>query len=199
MLAKVETFEPFSDEYLEDPYAFYSPLRKSAPVLFIPGLKYWVVTRYEDVRWIFQNPAIFSASNADPIRPVCPAATDELRRGGSSPNADQYAPANSYQGPRSGQCSVYPGPTSMEAFIRRPTRDFRDELLIKHRADLIKDFVWSLPARVLFRILGIPDEDLGMIKEGSSSRLLFMFGIQPTTNRGYWPAILLDFGLTPRI
>lgn len=180
MPTKVETFKPFSDEYLEDPYAFFSPLRKSAPVLFVPGLKYWVVTRYDDVRWIFQNPAIFSASNAlDPIRPVCPVATDELRRGGFSPvptltNTD---PPVHTRARRLANAAFTPGRVaSMEAFVRRLTLDFVDELLVKRNADLIKDFAWSLPARVLCRILGIPDEDIGLIKQGSSSRLLFMFG-----------------------
>jgi len=47
------------------------------------------------------------------------------------------------------------------------------------RADLVRDFAWELPAQVIFRVLGVPNEDVARIKAGSESRLLFMFG-RPT-------------------
>src|SRR4051794_24845877 len=45
--------------------------------------------------------------------------------------------------------------------------------------DLVRDLAWELPALVLFRMLGIPDEDLDRVKGGSGHRLLMLWG-QPT-------------------
>lgn len=35
---------------------------------------------------------------------------------------------------------------------------------------------WDLPALVIFRVLGIPDEDVARVKAGADSRLLLMWG-----------------------
>jgi cytochrome P450 len=44
------------------------------------------------------------------------------------------------------------------------------------RADLVRDLAWDLPALVIFRVLGIPDEDVARVKAGADSRLLLMWG-----------------------
>src|SRR5262249_53647559 len=53
---------------------------------------------------------------------------------------------------------------------------FCTERLRDGRADMVKDFAWALPALVLFRILGVPDNEVPRVKEGSWSRILFIYG-----------------------
>jgi cytochrome P450 len=53
---------------------------------------------------------------------------------------------------------------------------FCAERLRDGRADLVRDLAWELPALVLFRILGVPDEDVTRVKAGSWSRILFVYG-----------------------
>ena len=67
----------------------------------------------------------------------------------------------------------------MEPFVRDLTVHFIAQRLSSGRADLVRDFAWELPARVIFRVLGVPDEDVAQVKAGSENRLLFMFG-RPT-------------------
>lgn len=45
---------------LSDPYSFYRQLREHCPVYQIPGLGIWMVTRFEDVRWLLTHPELFS-------------------------------------------------------------------------------------------------------------------------------------------
>ena len=59
-----ERFDPFSESYLSDPYEFLAEARAATPVFYSARLKYWVITRYHDIRQIFENPRLFSASNA---------------------------------------------------------------------------------------------------------------------------------------
>src|SRR6266404_1656879 len=81
-----EHFDPFCDPYLADPYPFFVKARTATPVFYSPDLDYWVVTRYHDIRQIFQTPKLFSAANAlAPIQPVCPAAARELAEGNFRP------------------------------------------------------------------------------------------------------------------
>jgi cytochrome P450 len=67
----------------------------------------------------------------------------------------------------------------MEQFIRDLTVRFVSDRLASGRADLIRDLAWELPALVIFRVLGIPDDDVARVKAGAESRLLFMWG-RPT-------------------
>jgi cytochrome P450 len=77
-----EHFDPFHDPYLADPYPFFAEAQAAAPVFYSPLLDYWVVTRYHDIRQVFQTPQRFSAVNAlAPIQPICPAAGHVLTEG----------------------------------------------------------------------------------------------------------------------
>jgi cytochrome P450 len=67
----------------------------------------------------------------------------------------------------------------MEPFIRELTVRFVTERLSRGQADLVRDLAWELPALVIFRVLGIPVDDVARVKAGAESRLLFMWG-RPT-------------------
>jgi cytochrome P450 len=64
----------------------------------------------------------------------------------------------------------------MEPFIRELTSRFVEEHLSSGRADLVRDLAWELPALVIIRVLGIPDEDVARVKAGAESRPLLMWG-----------------------
>jgi len=81
-----ERFDPFHDPYLADPYPFFAEAQRVTPVFYSPLLDYWVVTRYHDIRQVFQTPHLFSAVNAlAPIQPICPAAGHILTAGDFRP------------------------------------------------------------------------------------------------------------------
>ena len=60
--------------------------------------------------------------------------------------------------------------------MRELTAESVEKRLSSGRADLIRDLAWDLPALVIFRVLGIPDEDVARVKAGAESRLLLMWG-----------------------
>ena len=176
-------FDPFSDSYLADPYPFYAEARQTSPVFYDAKLNYWMVTRYRDIRHIFQTPKQFSAVNAlDALQPPCPAAVQELSAGGFRPiptltNTDPPAHTRAR---RLANVAFTPRRVAMmESFVRELTVQFITERLSSGQADLVRDFAWELPARVIFRVLGVPDADVERVKAGSGSRLLFQFG-RPT-------------------
>ena len=179
-------FDPFRDPYLADPYQFFAEARAASPVFYSPELNYWIVTRYVDVRHVFQTPKLFSAANAlSPIKPLCPAAQTILSQGrfSADPVLTNSDPPAHTRVRRLANIAFTPRRVAaMESFIREITARLTREHFVNGRADLIRDLAWELPALVIFRVLGVPDHDVPRVKAGAESRLLFMFG-HPSTEQ----------------
>jgi cytochrome P450 len=173
-------FDPFHDPYLADPYPFFAQARAATPVFYSPDLDYWVVTRYQDIRHIFQTPRLFSAANTlAPLQPICPAAVRLLDEGGFRPipTLTNIDPPGHSRVRRLTNVAFTPRRVAaMEPFVRELTMRFLKERLSSGRADLVRDLAWDLPALVIFRVLGIPDDDVPPVKAGAESRLLLMWG-----------------------
>src|SRR5258708_32605104 len=179
-------FDPFRDPYLADPYQFFAEARAASPVFYSPELDYWIVTRYVDVRHVFQTPKLFSAANAlSPIKPVCAQAQTILSQGrfSADPVLTNSDPPAHTRVRRLANIAFTPRRVAaMESFIRELAARFTRERFVNGRVDLIHDLAWELPAPVIFRVLGVPDHDVPRVKAGAESRLLFMFG-HPSTEQ----------------
>ena len=55
-------FVPDDPALAENPYPVYARLRREVPVMHLPGLDMWVVSRYQDVVRILRDPATFSSA-----------------------------------------------------------------------------------------------------------------------------------------
>src|SRR5271168_3702844 len=176
-------FDPLSPEYLADPYPFLADAAAAAPAFYCETISHWVVTRYHDIRHIFRTPALFSAANVHaPLRPICPMAAKALDEGGfkSVPTlANADPPAHTRVRKIANVAFTPKRVAEMEPFVRDLTVRFCEERLRDGRADIVRDLAWALPALVLFRILGVPDDEVPRVKEGSWSRILLIYG-QPS-------------------
>jgi cytochrome P450 len=50
------------EELEHDPYPIYARLRDEEPVSWVPAVQLWLVTRYEDVRFVGHSPEVFTAA-----------------------------------------------------------------------------------------------------------------------------------------
>jgi cytochrome P450 len=179
-LGIADRFDPFSAEYLADPYAILHQARDAAPAFYSANLDHWVVTRYPDVRHILRTAAGFSAVNAlEPFTKLCPRATALLKEGGYAavPALTNLDPPGHARHRRLVNIAFTPKRiAALEPFIRDVARRFCEERFREGRADMIDDLAWALPVLVLFRILGLPESDLVRVKEGARHRGLVLFG-----------------------
>lgn len=51
-------------DFAEDPYPTYARLRAEDPVAFVPDLKMYLVTRYDDVRHVLADPATYTTDSS---------------------------------------------------------------------------------------------------------------------------------------
>ena len=173
-------FNPFSAEYLADPYPILTDVREAAPVFYSADLGHWVITRYSDVRQVFRTSASFSAVNAlEPLTRLCPGATAVLKDGGYAvtPSLTNLDPPGHARQRRLVNVAFTPKRIeALEPFIRDVAGRFCDDRFQDGRADMIGDLAWALPVLVLFHILGLPESDLVRVKEGARYRGVVIFG-----------------------
>jgi cytochrome P450 len=175
-------FDPFAPAFLADPYPWFRRYREEHPVFYAPALDYWVISRYHDVRTALRDNATYSAANTlAPILPPCPRAVAALREGGlrSVPTLTNADPPAHTRARRISNAGFTPRLVAhLEGYIRALAARLIEERLCGGRADIVRALTWELPALVILKVLGVPDEDVPRVKAWGGNRLLFMFGRQ---------------------
>lgn len=172
-----EGFQPW---YAPELHAALEARRQREPVFWCEAIGYWVLTRHADIAAVLQDGERFSSQNTTrPVTPMHPDAQKILRDGG-------YAPTGSHSSLDGAVHRRIRGLTSqvlnLRAFIALEPhiRQLVDEALDRLEAqsspvDLLRDFAYELPAQVVFRILGIPQEDIPAVKQWAGARSVIDF------------------------
>jgi cytochrome P450 len=174
-------FTPFSERYVEYPYAWLELKRENEPIFFAEKLGYVVVTRLEDVEAIFRNPEVFSSTNVqNPVFPICKEAAEIL-------SADDYNPVAVMSNRplpdhtrirKHTQAGFSPRRMQvLEPVVRKRAEKLIDDMLAKGQpAEWISAVGNPLPAETIFRLLGFPESDDEQLKEWTNNRLEFTWG-----------------------
>ncbi|MEZ5766881.1 MAG: cytochrome P450 [Paracoccaceae bacterium] len=168
-------FDPFD---LNTPHALWKEFREEQPIFFHEPSGYWVVSRYDDVKAIFDDWKTFSSENAQkPMRPMSEEGKRILKEGGFTAYSGLTA-------------RVPPDHTRIRkiaqgAFGPRRFKSIEPqiEVIVKEHLDLLEEagkggavvnfweiVAFPVPAHVLFTLMGIPDADVPKIKQYGASR-----------------------------
>ncbi|WNV82940.1 cytochrome P450/oxidoreductase [Umezawaea sp. Da 62-37] len=176
-------FDPFGPEYLSDPPGCLRWSRDDEPVFYSPALGYWVVTRYEDVKAVFRDNALFSPSIAlEKITSVSAEATAVLEAHGyamARTLVNEDEPAHM---PRRRALMAPFSPAELvhhEPMVRRLTREHIDRFVDSGRADLVDEMLWEVPLTVALHFLGVPPEDMATMRRYSIAHTVNTWG-RPT-------------------
>jgi cytochrome P450 len=156
----------------EDPFDYYDALLSQAPVYFMKEIGAYVVSKYEDIRYVVAHPEIWSIDmSALPQAQLIktPAARKLLEEEGfprdtrlttDPPVHTQY------------RMAVHKAFTpqrvkSHAAFIQSAVDDLTREMAQTGQCEFMRQFAWRLPMLVITRLLGVPYEDADTIKHWS--------------------------------
>lgn len=174
-------FDPFSADYLADPYRVYAALHREQPVFYDATLGYWVLTRYADIKAVLKDHESFSSRNStDPFTPISDETKRIFQQGGYAMqrvllNAD--APTHTRI-----RRHVYAAFTpqrvaTLESRIRQLCHSFIARMATHSGpVDIIAEMIYELPAQVIFLLIGMEHDEVPAIKSGSESRVLFTWG-----------------------
>jgi cytochrome P450 len=175
--------KPPSMTYDDDMFAGIAEARRVQPVFYSPETGHWIVTRYADVVSTFMDSDRFSARNAAvPVSPVHPEARAILDAGGFSPEPT----ISNTDAPKHTRLRNAFSPQLNPGVARRLDAAIRDivaadlaKLEGRQQIDLLADFAYELPARVMFLLLGIPEEEVPLVKQLAVGR--FQIDFAPST------------------
>jgi cytochrome P450 len=170
-------FSTFSPEIAADPYPTYAKLRELGRVLWmpafgggarrpppdegVPGL--WLVTSYDDCMAILRDDRV----SADPMRSELFGTVMKAMLGDDTPALRLLANLLLFMDPPDhtrlrGLVSGAFTPRrvrDLEPYMRRVVDDLLDRALSAGGMEVIEEFAYLLPVRVICELLGVPEDD----------------------------------------
>ncbi|MCW0216418.1 MAG: cytochrome P450/oxidoreductase [Pseudonocardia sp.] len=178
--ARAAAFDPFGDDYQADPPASLRWSRDEEPVFYSPELGYWVVTRFDDVRAVFRDNALFSPSIAlEKITPVCAEAVATLARHGYAMDRTLVNEDEPAHMPRRRALMGPFAPAELahhEPMVRRLAREYVDRFVDRGEADLVDEMFWEVTLTVALEFLGVPEEDMPTLRKYSIAHTVNTWG-----------------------
>lgn len=161
-------YNPFDPRFLQDPHAFFRRARAEAPVCYNPVFKMWLVTGYDEVVKVCEDPTVFSSKNkVDPPASVLPEVLTILNEEGY-PVAQQLFNSDP---PDHGKIrSLLTQGLSrarmkaQEPSMRKLAEDTVDQFEGAGEADLRDAYTFPVPLSAILDLLGAPREDHAQIK-----------------------------------
>ncbi|MGH7746888.1 MAG: cytochrome P450, partial [Candidatus Dormibacteria bacterium] len=171
-------FDPLSDDFLVDPYPELARVRDAAPVFFAPVLDRWVVTRYEEIEQVLQDPGTFSAAEAQrTLYPMCDQARrilDGLQLVPVMSNCDP--PAHGRYRQIMARALSPRRMATLDPQIRERSSTLVDAFAEEGRVDIVRRLFYPLPALTMFILIGFPVEDADRIKQWCADKTVVNWG-----------------------
>ncbi|WP_171015964.1 cytochrome P450 [Ramlibacter sp. 2FC] len=174
-------FDPFSTTYQANPHQVLADIRGTEPIFFAPELGSWVVTRHDTIKAILRDTVHFSSRIvSDPLVPLCPHAKSII----SDSNFDVPPMLVNNDPPSHARYrKFFSEPLQrarmlkLEPFVRQTVNGKIDAMLAAERpVDLVAALTFETPMLVLFRALGVPQEDVPTVKRWADSRVVLQWG-----------------------
>lgn len=167
-------FNPLSPDFIRDPYPSYDKLRTHAPVLHLPALNGYLVSRNADAALVLRDKR-FGKDYVTRITRRWPEALNEpVYRAMGRWMLTQDPPDHTRLRGLVVKAFTARRVEDMRPKIQAIVDDSIDRVIGQGRMDLISDFAFRLPVIVICDILGIPETDREIFfkRERTGGRLL---------------------------
>jgi len=170
-------FRPDDPAFLADPFPLYRALREADPVHWSPRLKSWVLTRYDDVRQVLLDQR-YSSDRMRPYFATLPgpeaARIADIIRYLSTWMVFRDPPEHTRLRRLTSRVFHVQAMHAMRPVVEELTAWLLERVGARGEIDFIADFAGPLPALVVMAMLGVPREELAMVKRLSDDMALFI-------------------------
>jgi hypothetical protein len=167
-------FNPLSPDFIKDPYPFYAKLREHAPVMPLPHLNSYLVSRYADATFVLRDRRFGKDFVNRITRRYADALNEPVYRAMGHWMLSQDPPDHTRLRGLVVKAFTYRRIEDMRPRIQQIVDESIDRVIEQGRMDLIPDFAFRLPVIVICDMLGIPEEDreIFFTRERTGGRLL---------------------------
>ncbi|PRB70345.1 cytochrome P450 [Arthrobacter sp. MYb213] len=172
-------YEPFA---MENPFPAYERMRTEQPVMFDERTGLYVVTRYDDVKEVFEKWETFCSENAQaPVRKRGPQATGIMNDGGFT----AYSGLSARRPPEHTRIRAVAQKAftprrfkALEPMIRENVKASISSMISRgdNHGDIVSDLAYSLPTITILTLIG---EDISLVdtyKRWSDARAAMTWG-----------------------
>lgn len=169
-MASLKDFNPIAPETIENPYPFYRAMREQAPVYEIPGVGFFIVSRYDDILHVLANPQIFSSHQVRGLQSKPSAEVKKIWATGWPPVDTLQTndpPAHTRFRALVSKAFSARRVATMEPAVRTIANELLDRFIGDGRVELVSQFAIGLPLSVIADSLGVPRADMDKFKRWS--------------------------------
>ncbi|MGI9031960.1 MAG: cytochrome P450 [Ilumatobacteraceae bacterium] len=167
---------------LRCPYPFFDRIRDEEPVVYVPEIQCWLITRYTDIVHVGRHPEIFSSIM--PTGPILAAQQQEAvaalladepelaqrlkrLRGGVRVLLSADPPDHVRQRKLVNRAFTPPKVRALEPRIYEVAHQLVDSFAERGHAELVHDYGVLLPLTIIAECLGVADDELPRFKRWS--------------------------------
>lgn len=158
--ATAVVYNPYAFSVHDDPYDTYRRLRDEAPAWWNDDLRFWVLSRFDDVLEGFRDHATYSSAggvaleNRRPIRQTGHQTSRDFQQ-----MIEMDPPEHTSFRRLVSRAFTPRGVAAMEGEIRRIVNGYLDDICATGEADLVTQVTGPFPMDVISALLGIPEPD----------------------------------------
>ena len=162
------TYNPYAFVLHDDPYDTYRRLRDEAPAYWNDELRFWVLSRFDDVQNAFRAHETFSSAGGVALEARRPVGVDPTFQ-----QMIEIAPPD-HTAFRSIVSRIFTGRRvlTMEDEIRRIVDGYIDEGFEIGTCDLVTDISGPFPMDVISAVLGIPEDERKALRVSADKILI---------------------------
>jgi cytochrome P450 len=167
----VFTFDPYSPQVDADPFPYYKTLRDEHPCFWSPEARMWVLSRHADIKVALQDWQTYSSARGN-LMDELPDRAGATLGTTDPPRHDRMRALISHAFTK----------RNLEAAgepVRAVVRGVLEEIRDRREFDFVGDFSSKVTAKILFRILGLPEGDDQEVRE----RAVLMVQSDPVTRQ----------------
>ncbi len=162
-------YNPYAFSVHDDPYELYTRLRDEAPAYWNPELRFWVLSRFDDVLEGFRDHETFSSAGGISLenrRPIGRA------NAGFDTMIEIDPPEHTAYRKLVNRVFTTRKVAGMEDEIRRIVDGYLDRVLPSGACDLVDDITGPFPMDVISALLGIPEADRAQLRSHADQILI---------------------------
>lgn len=168
----VDPLNPLTPEFLENPYPTYHKMRDEAPVAWSEKSKYWMCTRYEDIRAMLGDMAYEKQlqrwKQVNPLLKMVPEVS-ALMKSRAVWMLNMNPPDHTRMRGLVNRAFTPTMVKGMRPHIESIANGLIDSLEGKNEFDFVSEFAFQLPVTVIAEMLGVPKEDREKFKHWSNT------------------------------